>query len=147
MYVQFRKDKEGIIIAVFPYQIENIDTVMGYSHVGQHWPIAWNIHTVTTAANTDEYAALLYELRQIGYNNLKVVILRNHTKYLHALKCFTEMRQGHIIIYHRKPTKREIKFGEGVIHYRDFARSYVTKADGTLKQWFIDEYDGLRYNY
>jgi hypothetical protein len=50
-----------------------------------------------------------------------------------------------LITYHRNPTKSEIKFGYGAIHYRDFDRKECTKPNGDIKQWFIAENDGLRY--
>jgi hypothetical protein len=47
--------------------------------------------------------------------------------------------------YHRNPTKYEIKFGEGAIHYRTFPVDECCHP-GTryLKQWFVAD-DGLRY--
>jgi hypothetical protein len=46
--------------------------------------------------------------------------------------------------YWRQPTKGELKFGEGAIHWRDFKIEECGKADFTLKKWFIAD-DGLRY--
>jgi len=51
-----------------------------------------------------------------------------------------------VVTYWRQPTKGEIKFGHGAIHYRDFERSECSKPNGDLKKWFIAD-DGLRYNY
>ena len=51
-----------------------------------------------------------------------------------------------MIEYHREPTKDEIKFGEGAIHYLEVDEKTVMKKDGTLKKWFIHR-DGLRYYY
>lgn len=46
----------------------------------------------------------------------------------------------------RNPTKWEIKFGEGAIHYRDFTTEEIGRnKKGELKKWFIAN-DGLRYN-
>ncbi len=56
-----------------------------------------------------------------------------------------EAMEPDYIEYHRKPTPAEIRFGHGATHYRDFLRSWVTKADGTLKRWFKAHDDGLRY--
>ena len=53
---------------------------------------------------------------------------------------------GKTITYHRKPTKVEIKFGYGAIHYLDVPETLVRKKDGNLKKWFIYK-DGLRYYY
>lgn len=47
--------------------------------------------------------------------------------------------------YWRHPTKFEIKFGEGTIHYADVPIEKVCKPDGKLKKWFYGE-DGLRYS-
>lgn len=46
--------------------------------------------------------------------------------------------------YHRKPTKGEIKFGEGATHYKTFD-SYLCEKNGRLKNWIICPVDGLRY--
>ena len=47
-------------------------------------------------------------------------------------------------MYWRNPTKWEIKFGEGAIHYIEIDIERVIKPNGTLKKWFIHS-DGLRY--
>ena len=146
MFVQFRI-LQGEVIAVFPYNVcDQHYNVTSYQHTGQHGAAAWDINTFTKAARPDEYASILQELISIGYVNLKVTLRRDHSKYLHAIKCFNEERTGDVIEYRRDPTAYEIKFGEGATHYRSFARSYVTKKGGTLKKWFVDEHDGLRYN-
>ena len=49
------------------------------------------------------------------------------------------------IIGHRKPTKAEIKFGEGAAHYKDFDRFLWIKSDGKVKKWIVCPHDGLRY--
>lgn len=41
------------------------------------------------------------------------------------------------IDYWRHPTKREIKFGEGAIHWLTVDIEKVQKPDGSLKKWFI----------
>jgi len=46
--------------------------------------------------------------------------------------------------YHRNPTKAEIKFGYGAIHYRSFpAGECINKSTGMLKKWLIA--NGVRY--
>ena len=45
---------------------------------------------------------------------------------------------------HRPPTKSEIKFGYGAVHYRTFPIEEWKKPDGSLKKW-IKADDGLRY--
>lgn len=54
------------------------------------------------------------------------------------------MKEERIITGHRNPTKYEIKFGYGAIHYREFPLSIWVKPDGSLKKW-IKADDGLRY--
>lgn len=50
------------------------------------------------------------------------------------------------VMYHRKPTAAEIKWGYGAIHYLDVPENLVRKKDGNLKKWFVYK-DGLRYYY
>lgn len=51
---------------------------------------------------------------------------------------------GKVVEYWRHPTKQEIKYGEGAVHLIEVDADKVTKPDGTLKKWFMD--NGLRYN-
>ena len=44
----------------------------------------------------------------------------------------------------RQPTKAEIKFGHGAIHWGEFERSDWLKPDGSFYKW--RKLDGLRYN-
>lgn len=53
--------------------------------------------------------------------------------------------QERLIEYHRKPTKREIKFGHGATHYKTFAESACKKKDGTIKKRLKCPIDGLIY--
>jgi len=49
------------------------------------------------------------------------------------------------VTYHRNPTKGELTFGEGAIHYRDFdVEECCHDNTRVLKAWFIAN-DGLRY--
>ena len=41
------------------------------------------------------------------------------------------------IDYWRHPTKREIKFGEGAIHWLTVDIEKVQKPDGSLKKWWF----------
>ena len=64
--VEFRKDKEGDVFAVFP------DTVIGlyvqsYAHIGQHSMAHIGYVAECEKATPDEYAELEKELREIGY--------------------------------------------------------------------------------
>ncbi len=51
------------------------------------------------------------------------------------------------IEYRRKPTKEEIKFGHGAIHYREFDFSFCIDKNGNLKQFLKSLDDGLKYYY
>ena len=46
------------------------------------------------------------------------------------------------VTYHRNPTRAEIAFGYGAIHYRHFPIDLVRKGDG-VKKWI--KVDNLRY--
>lgn len=46
---------------------------------------------------------------------------------------------------HRSPTKSEIKFGYGAIHYKDFDPELWVKPNQTIKKWIVCPVDGLRY--
>lgn len=49
------------------------------------------------------------------------------------------------VTYHRPPTKGEIAFGYGAIHYRDFSPvDCCHKGTRVPKVWFVAD-DGLRY--
>ena len=54
-------------------------------------------------------------------------------------------KQNKFLTYHRNPTAGEIKFGEGAIHYKDFAYTDCQKDNGDFKAWLICPIDGLRY--
>ena len=51
------------------------------------------------------------------------------------------------ITYHRNPSKPEIKFGNGAIHYRDFPVEECLNEDGTIKKVIRANDDGLKYYY
>ena len=84
----FRKEKNGDILAVFPYEPYN-DThnVMAcYVHVGQHGGCHFDYALKETKpAKPEEYADLYKELESLGYN-IKVVKRRNYDRYLTELK-------------------------------------------------------------
>lgn len=72
----------------------------------------------------------------------------NTTKVLKTYDSFEDCIQdvySDTITYHRPPTKAEIKFGYGAIHYADFCPLDCVKPSGELKKWFISPYDNLRY--
>ncbi len=73
--VIFRKDKcdgRTEITAVFPTIDEGNYQVACYAHVGQHSGCTREWYNTTKAAKPAEYASLLRELQQIGYDDLKV---------------------------------------------------------------------------
>jgi hypothetical protein len=48
--------------------------------------------------------------------------------------------------YHRPPTLREVAFGYGEHHYRDFEIDLCChKGTRILKRWFVAADDGLKY--
>jgi len=83
--VIFRKEKDGEIIAVFPYLIYQGVFITCYAHVGQHSSMDWNYFDQTKPATEDEYKDLQKELTNIGYN-LDIIKRRSFKKYLEAYK-------------------------------------------------------------
>lgn len=74
--VIFRKFKQGgDIIALFPEQGNRANQMVGsYMHIGQHSDADYiGVIAATTPAKESEYAELLAELKQIGYDDLIVV--------------------------------------------------------------------------
>jgi hypothetical protein len=67
--VIFRKFKNGAILALFPYELEDDrGSVLSYQHVGQHGEADYNhCLDITKPATPREYAELLSELNRIGY--------------------------------------------------------------------------------
>lgn len=51
------------------------------------------------------------------------------------------------IQYHRDPTKEEIKFGYGAIHYEDFDFQECFNSIGIFRKTIISKIDGLKYHY
>ena len=71
--VTFRKWKDtGDIIAFFPDQHERNGLIMAYEHHGQHGSAMYP-HSQTLPASPEEYAPLLAELKQLGYDDLRIV--------------------------------------------------------------------------
>lgn len=70
----FRKYRNGEIIALMPYVIEdNRFYCQSYMHIGQHGPARYeHIMQCTRPAKEDEYAELKLELESIGYNVLLI---------------------------------------------------------------------------
>jgi hypothetical protein len=51
-----------------------------------------------------------------------------------------------VVIYHRKPTEWEIKFGHGAIHYKEFEIGDCLKKDGAIKKFIKAKDDCLIYS-
>lgn len=82
--VIFRKFKDGEIIALFPYEVQDrIGLVMSYMHNGQHSDASLNIIEITKLATPSEYEDLKTELESIGYN-LKICKRVNTNKWSKA---------------------------------------------------------------
>lgn len=66
--VIFRKLK-GEVLALFPYEEYNKSLCVCYAHLGQHSSADYNyIVSKTRPATLEEYADLLHELKNLGYN-------------------------------------------------------------------------------
>ncbi|OFX21041.1 MAG: hypothetical protein A2033_10460 [Bacteroidetes bacterium GWA2_31_9] len=62
-----------------------------------------------------------------------------------TLEIFQSFKKAKTLTYWRNPTKEEIKFGYGAIHYRDFETEECFNEDKTLKLALIAKDDGLKY--
>lgn len=131
--VIFKKEKKGnTIFAFFPDMLYNIemygkDMKTCYAHLGQHSACLQGYADECEEAKFNEYEPLLKELIGQGYD-------------LHVLN-------NQAIELHRKPTKYDIIFGEGAMHYRCFLIGDVLNKKGEIKQWIKANDDGLRYYY
>ena len=86
--VIFRKEKNGDILAVFPYEPYNdiVGMVGCYAHTGQHSGCQYDyIKEETKPAKPDEYNDLLAELTDIGYN-FDIKKRWSWSKYLRAYR-------------------------------------------------------------
>ena len=90
--VMFRKEKDGTILAVFPYEIEGIKGECScYAHVGQHMQMDWGYLSETKPVkDKSEYHNLCVELESIGYD-LNVIQRRNYDKYLKAYRAINKI--------------------------------------------------------
>ena len=125
------RDSETEVFAYFPDNFYNKqlhpDLRDCYSHIGQHSACHVDYAAGCKEANYNQYQDLLKELVSIGYENL---IIKNSQ----LIECW------------RNPTKGEIKFGEGAVHWRSFTLEQIGLNDnGEIKNWFISPDDGLRY--
>lgn len=74
--VVFRRYSDGQIIALFPDVpwSGRLGEVASYMHIGQHGAADYRHVVATTKPATEkESAGLLNELRQVGYNNIRVI--------------------------------------------------------------------------
>ena len=128
--VKFLLEKVGGgVFAYFPeLKADTSGNMTSYSHIGQHSACSPDYADRCKEAVYFQYSDLLKELVGQGYKDLVVVNSQ-------LLNCW------------RSPTIREINFGEGAIHYREFPISEIgINKKGNLKKWFISKDDGLRYN-
>ena len=87
-HVMFRRDNDGTIFALFPYNIASINEgyVTCYEHIGQHSGANYDLCiNISVPAKENEYQELKSELESIGYN-LNVVKRRNNDRYLAELQ-------------------------------------------------------------
>jgi len=83
--VIFRKEKDGEILALFPYSLWNFaGDVVCYAHLGQHGAADYNgCIRKSKPAKPEEYKDLLNELQGLGYN-LRVIKKQSGRKYSKA---------------------------------------------------------------
>lgn len=83
--VVFRKYKDGQVIALFPYNVENYKgDIVSFMHVGQHSGADYNhvVNKTKLITNPEEYKELKHELENdMGYD-LKVIRKRKFNKYI-----------------------------------------------------------------
>jgi hypothetical protein len=126
--VKFYLDKDGEVLAYFPdMEGDSKGNKTCYAHIGQHSACSPDYVKGLKKAAPGEYIPLLKELIGQGYNDLQVI-------------------DGRKITLLRTPTKQEIKFGYGGIHYREFKITELGYNEkGDLKKWLKAPDDGLRY--
>jgi hypothetical protein len=83
--VIFRKEKDGEILALFPYVVDTLaGDVMSYAHLGQHGAASYNYCIrKSKPAKPEEYKDLFAELESLGYN-LRVIKRQSGRKYSEA---------------------------------------------------------------
>ena len=78
--VCFRKEKDGEILAVFPYISYRNYKILCYAHMGQHSECTWPyVLEQTKKAKPEEYKDLYNELVSIGYQ-LRILQKPMHRK-------------------------------------------------------------------
>ena len=83
--VIFRKQEDGQIVALFPYEIWSSYFVTCYQHVGQHGGASYDyVIKITTPATEEEYKPLKKELEDRDYK-LTLIQRINNTRYRKAL--------------------------------------------------------------
>jgi len=70
--VHFRKFPDGAVVALFPDLPATPPYITSYQHIGQHSDASKELLLDLPRATITEYASLLKELNDIGYDNLIV---------------------------------------------------------------------------
>lgn len=92
MDVIFRKYKKGthkdVVFALFPHDVcDRFGNVTSYEHLGQHSSADYkHCISISKKATKSEYKALKQELKNVGYNKLKVVKKQSYDKFLESYK-------------------------------------------------------------
>jgi hypothetical protein len=74
------------------------------------------------------------------------ILPREKQAWIAMLNPFEPETPGNVV-YYRGPTKGEIRFGHGAVHYREFEpHECVNPKTNKPKKWFKSPDDGLRYN-
>lgn len=91
-----------------------------------------------------------WKLRYTVFDSSKALAMPKTYKNIFKLLTDITEKNNSMVTYHRKPTKGEIKFGHGAMHYKDFPINEVINHKETkleFKKWFICPIDKLRYYY
>ncbi len=74
--VKFYIDKDSEILAYFPTEVfDSKGNKACYAHIGQHSACSPGYVQSLKPASPDQYADLLQELKNIGYNDLEIITL------------------------------------------------------------------------
>jgi len=90
MDIVFRTFKDGDVIALFPYEINNTKgSVTSYMRIGQHGLADYTpVVNITKLSTVEEYTPLLKELEQCGYENIRVLKRMSGEKFNKAYQSF-----------------------------------------------------------
>jgi hypothetical protein len=81
--VMFRTEKEGNVLAYFPYEIHNGYVATCYAHIGQH-SACDHEYIIKETKPCLEFKELKIELESIGYE-LNIIKKRNYNKFINAV--------------------------------------------------------------